>query len=51
MIICVLSIPDASACATCLCGDPTLSAYDAEKPFAGRMRFSLSHLARSETVC
>ncbi|MCB1755719.1 MAG: hypothetical protein KDJ38_09365 [Gammaproteobacteria bacterium] len=40
----------ASACSTCLCGDPTLTLMGAEKPYAGRKRVSLEYLARSETL-
>ena len=40
----------ASACAACGCGDPTLSAVGAEKPYAGRLRLSLNTRYRSDTV-
>lgn len=40
----------ALACATCLCGDPTLTTMGVEKPFAGRTRFSVDYLSRSETI-
>ncbi len=43
-----LLTPAAFSCATCLCGDPTLSTMGAEKPFTGRLRFSLDYLDRSE---
>lgn len=33
----------ARACATCGCGDPTLTAVGVEQPFAGRVRLSLAH--------
>lgn len=36
------------ACATCLCGDPTLTTMGVEKPFAGRKRVSIDYLQRSE---
>lgn len=38
------------ACATCLCGDPTITTMGTEKPFAGRMRVSVDYLSRSEAV-
>lgn len=38
------------ACATCLCGDPTLTTMGTEKPFAGRMRTGVEYLSRGETV-
>lgn len=38
----------ASACATCLCGDPTLTTMGTEKPFAGRLRFTVDYLSRGE---
>ncbi|UJR85317.1 transporter [Sandaracinus amylolyticus] len=40
----------ARACATCGCGDPTLTAVGVEQPFAGRVRLSLAltHLSYSE---
>ncbi len=47
-IFTLLSGP-AFSCATCLCGDPTLTTMGAEKPFTGRLRFSLDYLDRSET--
>ena len=37
------------ACATCACGDPTLTVMGTEQPFAGRLRFSASFDLRSET--
>lgn len=40
----------ATACSTCLCGDPTLTTMGAEKPFAGRQRISLGYLDREERV-
>jgi hypothetical protein len=36
------------ACATCLCGDPTITTMGSEKPFAGRMRAAVEYLSRSE---
>ena len=41
---------DVVACATCLCGDPTLTTMGTEKPFAGRMRVGVEYLNRGETV-
>ncbi len=38
------------ACATCLCGDPTITTMGTEKPFAGRMRAGIEYLSRGETV-
>lgn len=38
------------ACATCLCGDPTITTMGTEKPFAGRMRAGIDYLSRGETV-
>jgi hypothetical protein len=40
----------ALACATCLCGDPTITAMGTEKPFAGRLRVGMDYLTRGETV-
>lgn len=40
----------ALACATCLCGDPTITTMGTEKPFAGRLRAGIDHLRRKETV-
>lgn len=36
------------ACATCLCGDPTITTMGTEKPFAGRMRVGTEYLTRGE---
>ena len=38
----------ALACATCSCGDPTLTIQGMEKPYAGRLRFSLEAIYNSE---
>lgn len=38
----------ASACASCACGDPTLTTIGLEKPFAGRLRLSSSVQLRGE---
>jgi len=40
----------AQACATCLCGDPTITTMGTEKPFAGRVRAGIEYLNRGETV-
>jgi hypothetical protein len=39
----------AIACASCLCGDPTLTTMGVEKPFPGRKRVGIEYLSRSET--
>lgn len=39
----------ALACASCLCGDPTLTIMGVEKPFPGRTRIGIEYLSRSET--
>jgi hypothetical protein len=36
----LLVAPAASACATCACGDPTLTSMGTEQPFAGRLRLA-----------
>ena len=46
----VLYASPASACATCLCGDPTITTMGAEKPFAGRLRVGAEYLTRGETI-
>lgn len=46
----LLGSPTLMACATCLCGDPTLTTMGTEKPFAGRKRLSVDYLSRGETV-
>jgi len=38
------------ACATCLCGDPTITVMGTEKPFSGRLRGSIEYISRGETV-
>lgn len=50
VIVSGLWIGPAAACATCLCGDPTITTMGTEKPFAGRMRASIDYLTRGETV-
>lgn len=40
----------AVACATCGCGDPTLTAMGAEKPFQNRLRASLDARYRSDDI-
>ena len=48
LLILLLPTSNALACATCLCGDPTLTTMGSEKPFAGRLRASVEYLTRSE---
>jgi len=36
----LLAAPAAFACATCACGDPTLTSMGTEQPFAGRLRLA-----------
>lgn len=36
----LLGAPAAYACATCACGDPTLTSMGTEQPFAGRLRLA-----------
>lgn len=43
-------IRPAAACAACGCGDPTLTAFGTERPFAGRFRASLDGRYRTDTV-
>ena len=38
------------SCATCLCGDPTITTMGTEKPFAGRKRAGIEYLSRGEKV-
>lgn len=38
------------ACATCLCGDPTITTMGTGKPFSGRMRAGIGYLSRREKV-
>lgn len=40
----------AAACAACGCGDPTLAAVGAEKPFDGRLRLSVDARYRTDAV-
>lgn len=40
--------PSAWACATCQCGDYTLTLMGVEKSFEGRLRFGLDYLSREE---
>jgi hypothetical protein len=40
----------ARACATCACGDPTITTMGSEKPFAGRLRLSAEVRRRAETI-
>jgi len=39
-----------SACATCMCGDPTLTLMGTEKPFPHRLRFASDFSYRTENV-
>lgn len=39
----------ARACATCACGDPTLTSMGTEQPFAGRLRFATTVRAWGQT--
>ncbi len=49
ILIVLLLVPvTASACATCGCGDPTLTLFGNEKPFDGRLRFSFDYRYRTE---
>ncbi len=41
---------EARACATCQCGDPTLSVMGAAKPFDGRLRVSADALHRTDAI-
>ncbi len=47
LVLTLVSTP-AISCSTCLCGDPTLTTMGAEKPYTGRLRFSVDYLDRSE---
>lgn len=42
--------PPARACATCACGDPTLTSMGTEQPFSGRLRLSTLLRAWGQTV-
>lgn len=46
----VIGSRTAEACATCACGDPTLTVMGAEQPFEGRLRLSFGFDLRSESV-
>jgi hypothetical protein len=50
LVVAGLPLRAVHACATCLCGDPTITTMGTEKPFAGRLRFNASFLSRAETV-
>jgi hypothetical protein len=43
-------VRDARACASCGCGDPTLTALGTEQPFAGRLRSSLELSYRTDSI-
>ncbi len=48
---CVLAMPAAVfACATCGCGDMTLTVMGSEKPYAGRLRAALELRHRSDVI-
>jgi hypothetical protein len=44
----LLDVEDAKACASCACGDPTITVMGSEKPFAERLRVSATFAMRSE---
>jgi hypothetical protein len=46
----LLASPDALACSTCGCGDPTLTAMGTEKPYAGRLRLSFDTRYRTDAI-
>jgi hypothetical protein len=48
----VASLPaaDASACASCGCGDPTLTAMGVEQPFQGRLRSAVELSYRTDRI-
>jgi hypothetical protein len=51
VVVALVATPSAAlACATCACGDPTLTTMGSEKPFAGRLRFSGEVRRRAETI-
>jgi len=49
-IVLTVTTDKALACATCLCGDQTLTTLGNEKPFAGRTRLSVNALYREEEM-
>ncbi len=49
LLACLALVPErASACATCACGDPTLTLFGSEKPFEGRIRGTFEYRHRRE---
>ena len=50
LIILLSASGSASACSTCMVGDPTLSLMGMEKPFTDRLRISVDYLSRSEKL-
>jgi hypothetical protein len=50
LFACFVPSGPAWACATCLCGDPTITTMGTEKPFAGRKRIGIDYLSRGETA-
>jgi hypothetical protein len=46
----LLLSPPARACASCACGDPTLTSMGTEQPFSGRMRVAAVTRAWGQTV-
>ena len=46
----LLVFENATACSTCMVGDPTQSLMGAEKPFTDRIRISVDYLTRSEEL-
>lgn len=46
----MMRVASSSACATCGCGDPTLTAMGTEKPFRGRLRASIDARYRSDDI-
>jgi hypothetical protein len=50
-VLCAWTTPQhALACASCACGDPTLTVMGAEQPFAGRLRLSVEAQYRRDAV-
>jgi len=50
VVLTELAARSASACATCGCGDPTLTAMGVEKPFKNRLRVSLELRYRTDLI-
>ncbi|QRO02090.1 transporter [Archangium violaceum] len=51
LLVASLLVPTAGlACATCSCGDPTLTSMGTEQPFAGRLRLATQLRAWSQTT-